>query len=286
MKILFIGVFDTNKQSTNTSQLLEFKKLSHNVVGYNYRSKAIAIGPKQRDEDLISVIENRSFDLIVFSKCNGIDDKVFKFASNKTKTCLWFMDPLISYNEEMRRKTKLVSYFCCDKKNVLEIAKNINKKSFYVCEGFDQTVDRPYSLEKKYQISFIGNIYGNRKEMLNSIDKEVHVFNNLFGNQHAKCVSETFINLNFCTDSGASDRVYKIMAAGGFLLTDDWIGRDFIDGKHCVVFKDSDDLNEKINYYLKNLDKVKEISLNAQKYVQNYSRHNWAKKIVEYSNVI
>ena len=89
--------------------------------------------------------------------------------------------------------------------------KKINKNSFYVCEGFDQTVDRPYDLEKKYPISFIGNIYGNRKQMIDSIDKEVHIFNNLFGKQHAECVSETFINLNFCTDSGASDRIYKIM---------------------------------------------------------------------------
>ena len=40
MKILFVGVFDNNRRSTNTSQLLSFKRLGHEVVGYNYRQRA------------------------------------------------------------------------------------------------------------------------------------------------------------------------------------------------------------------------------------------------------
>ena len=286
MKILFVGVFDANKQSTNTSQLLAFKKLGHDVVGYNYRAKAMLLGNEERDVDLIEVIENRKFDLVLFSKCNVVGYEVFKRATAATKTCLWFMDPLISYNDEMRQKTKLVSYVCCDKINVLHAAKELNKNSFHVCEGFDHEVDKPHDLEKNYKISFIGNIYGNRQEMINSISEKVHTFNNAYGTEHAKCVSKTLINLNFCTDNGASDRIYKIMAAKGFLLTDDWKGRDLVDGEHCVVFKNAQDLNSKIKYYLQNPSEANKISLAGYNYVQKYSRLNWAKKIVEYSNVI
>ena len=48
MKILFVGVFDTTRKSTNTSQLLAFKRLGYSVSGYNYREKARIYGPAKR----------------------------------------------------------------------------------------------------------------------------------------------------------------------------------------------------------------------------------------------
>ena len=198
------------------------------------------------------------------------------------------MDPLKTYNEEIKTKTGLVTFFCCDKKNVLEAAKKINKNSFYVCEGYDELVDKPHDIDKEYDISFIGNVYGTRKEILSSIESKLTLINNAYGAQHAKEVSKSRINLNLCTDNGASDRVYKIMSAGGMLLTNDWHGRsdNFVDGEDCVVFKDVSDLNEKINFYLKNKDLITEIANNGYQKVKNLNRKNWASKIVEISNGI
>ena len=85
MNILFVGVFDKNKKSTNTSQLISFKKLNHNVVGYDYRKKAAQIGDDFRDIDLIKLIKDRNFDLVVYSKCNTISPKVFRESSKHSK---------------------------------------------------------------------------------------------------------------------------------------------------------------------------------------------------------
>ena len=49
MKILFVGVFDNNRRSTNTSQLLSFKRLGHEVVGYNYRQRTMLLLLDERD---------------------------------------------------------------------------------------------------------------------------------------------------------------------------------------------------------------------------------------------
>jgi spore maturation protein CgeB len=285
MNILFVGVFDTNKKSTNTSQLLAFKKNGHKVTGYNYRIKAAVIGNNKRDLHLINVIKNNNFDLIVFSKCNVVDYAVFEQAAKITKTCLWFMDPLTSYTEEMRKKTSLVSFFCCDKLNVLNEAKLINKNSFQVCEGFDETVDKVFKNKECYDVSFIGNMYGERLNMIKNVKHNIRIVNNVFGEEHAQEVSKTKINLNFCTNQGASDRVYKIMAAGGFLLTNDWIGRDkdFVDGKDLIIFEDSEDLNNKISFYLKSENERKIIAENGKNKVQRFNRVGWAKKIVECS---
>jgi spore maturation protein CgeB len=192
------------------------------------------------------------------------------------------MDPLVSYNEEMRLKTKLVDFFCCDKQNVLEEAKKINNNSFHVCEGYDEEVDRPAQIDKEYNISFIGNLYGPRKQTLSQINHEVKIINNAFGHKHSEEVSRTKINLNFCTDGGASDRVYKVLAAGGFLISNDWDGRSdmFEENKDLVIFTDIKDLNDKINYYLNNPGKREEIAKHGNRTVQKYNRFSWAQQII------
>tara|TARA_B100000131_G_scaffold115538_1_gene112549 strand:+ start:239 stop:1105 length:867 start_codon:yes stop_codon:yes gene_type:complete len=285
MKILFVGVFDTDRRSTNTSQLLSFKRLGHEVVGYNYRQRAQLIGRRERDLHLYGTIQKGNFDLVVFSKCNGVSLELFKMAKTHSKTCLWFMDPLQTYDKEMRLKTQLVDYFCCDKVNVLSVAKEFNKNSFHVCEGYDEDVDKPHLVEKEYDISFIGNVYGNRATMLRAVDRKVNVINNAFGNKHSLEVSKSRINLNFCTDAGASDRVYKIMAAGGLLLSNDWEGRKehFTNGRECVIFEDIKDLNEKIEYYLENPEMANQIAKYGQEAVKAFSRSSWATRIVELS---
>lgn len=285
MKILFVGVFDNNRRSTNTSQLLSFKRLGHEVVGYNYRQRAMLLGRRERDLHLYDTIGKGNFDLVVFSKCNGISIELFKKAKKYAKTCLWFMDPLQTYDKEMRLKTELVSYFCCDKRNVLNVALEFNKNSFHVCEGYDEDVDKPHDIDKKHDVSFIGNLYGDRMNIINQIDNDVTIFTSAYGSDHARAVSSSRINLNFCTDSGASDRVYKIMAAGGFLLSNDWDGRKkhFTNGRDCVIFKDAKDLNEKIKYYLENPELVNMISKYGHESVKSFSRTSWASKIVELS---
>lgn len=283
MKMLFVGVFDASKKSSNTSQLLSFKKLGIKVVGYNYRDKAMKIGLQARDEHLASIVEKGDYDLVVYSKCNQVSYSTFERINKVTKTCLWFMDPMRTYDEEMRHKTCLVDYVCCDKENVVREALKLNPRTFHVCEGFDEDVDRPFDITKKYDVGFIGNIYGDRAQQIRDVNKEVKIFNNVYGIDHAKAVSQTKINLNFCTDLGASDRVYKTMAAGGFLLTNDWTNREkyLTNGKDCVIFDSMEDLNKKIEYYLENPEERMKISKEGYKTIQQFNRLNWAKRIVE-----
>ena len=120
------------------------------------------------------------------------------------------------------------------------------------------------------------------------INNDVTVITSAYGSDHARAVSSTRINLNFCTDEGASDRVYKVLAAGGFLLTNDWQGRKkhFTNGRDCVIFKDLDDLNDKIKYYLENPELVEMISKYGKETVKAFSRTSWASKIVELSHEV
>lgn len=72
------------------------------------------------------------------------------------------------------------------------------------------------------------------------------------------------INLNI-TEQGKSSlnyRVFEVLAAGGFLLTDERkdIHRYFVSSKQLEIYKDSFDLIDKIEFYLNNLNIAQRIA--------------------------
>ena len=142
-------------------------------------------------------------------------------------------------------------------------------------------------ITKGCDVGFIGHIYGDRQTRLDAIKRDVQVFKDVYGSEHDECVANIKINLNFCTTMGASIRVYKILAAKGFLLSDDWLGRSeyFQDGKDLVIYSDENDLNNKIEYYLHNDEKREEIAANGHLVVQNFTWIDWAKNIAKYCDL-
>ena len=244
MKILFIGVF--TEGSTNNPQRDCLRKLGHEVDEFSYRSIS---------NFNISLQEIKDYDIILISKGNGISQYTMsELKKNNKKIVYWFMDPAETFTSEMAMKTHYsdVAYF--DKVKTLKLAKTFNPNSFYLCEGYDENVDIKQNVEKEYDISFIGNIYGNRKEIIERLNN-VEIISSAYGLQHSIEVGKSKINLNICTDNCASDRVYKILAAGGFLLTDDWEGRELtglVDGEDLIIYNDIKDLKEKIKLYLVN----------------------------------
>ncbi len=100
---------------------------------------------------------------------------------------------------------------------------------------------------------------------------------------HAIAIARTKVNLNFVVnDSGCSDRVYQILAAGGFLLSEDWPGweHDFVDGQDLVIFYGLNDLNRKIHFYLEHETKRMVIAEQEIKSVQRFTRVEFARKII------
>ena len=279
MKIIYVAVFDDEGVSSDPSKSRAMEKLGHLVIPYNYRVRAAALGSHNRDNEIINLTRLEKPDLIIFAKANTVNVRVFQECKKICSVCYWFADPLVTYrNLEFYEKTTACSFFICDKENVLEEAKNYNSSCFIVSDGYDSDIERPKEVDNKYDVGFIGNLYGKRKEKIEEINRKVDIISDAYGERHSEAVGEIKINLNFCTTEGASDRVFKTLAAKGFLLTDDWLGREkmFEDGKHLVIFKDAEDLNEKIEYYLKNEKERDKIRRAGHQEIQKYTRHKWA----------
>jgi len=86
---------------------------------------------------------------------------------------------------------------------------------------------------------------------------------------------QTKINLNItlhCIETGLSQRVFDVMAAGGFLLTNyqEEIEDLFISGEDLVVYHDMEELCYYVQYYLEHEEERKRIARNGQEKVLKY----------------
>jgi spore maturation protein CgeB len=147
-------------------------------------------------------------------------------------------------------------------------------KGEFLFETYDKEVNRKIDIDKKYNATFIGKSTIKRKPWL----KGVKIFTGCYSEEHNKVVNQSRVNINI---GGISDRVYKILGSGGFLLTRDnkEIRRLFTVGRDLDVFSTKGELREKIGFYLKN-DKIRESIAEAGNItVQQYSSIEWAKAI-------
>lgn len=282
MKIFFLGVFKPS--STNYPQAECFEYDGHTVIRYEYRDRAKTLGNEFRDKEIVQQVALHKPDLVLFSKCNDVASWVVEECNKYSKTCLWMMDAMRHWNKQLEEKIFKCSFCCFDKKDLLEKALKFNENCFRNPEGFSIHEDYPHKVEKIYNVSFIGNLYDLKRREGCRVAK-AKVINNVYGTEHSKTVSQTKINLNFCSDNSASERVYKVLASGGFLLTDDWYGRKdlFQNQKDLVIYYNDDDLKYKVHYYLKNQQEREQIAKSGLQTVQKYSKLNWATKIVNFA---
>jgi hypothetical protein len=215
--------------------------------------------------------------------------RVFEECKKICPIVYWFADPLVTFKGDpgFIEKAKVSDVVIVDKKNVYDEIKPYNENTFVVPDGFDVLTETPRDdLSQDINVSFIGQLYGDRSEKMQKINHQITLISNAFGAAHSEAVSRSKINLNFCTSEGPSNRIYKVLAAKGFLLTDDWADREkeFKDGKHLVIFKDIDDLNEKISYYLENEEERNHIREEGHKLSSKYTRDEWARKIMQIFN--
>ena len=96
---------------------------------------------------------------------------------------------------------------------------------------------------------------------------------------------DTKVNINIfhaqCVNS-ANPRVYDVLAAGGFLLTEyrPVLEEEFKLGEHLVCFKTPEELREKAEYYLKHEDERETIARAGQEYALKHAVYSTRVKTI------
>ncbi len=119
------------------------------------------------------------------------------------------------------------------------------------------------NIKEKYDVSFVGKINPEREHYINEIRKKnigIQVFGSGWGGfipyeEMIDIYKTSKINLNFSTIMGIKQRkgrVFEVCLAGGFLLTEHFPGieNDFELDKEIVCFHDTEEMIDKITYYL------------------------------------
>ena len=289
MNILFVDAFDDAGREYGNFRAQGFFNHGHKVFGFDDKKVAQKLGISQRDDLLLRTLQEQSIDLALFVKClegcGGVSLALMEKIKEHCQVGYIFIEPMCSITDEICKKVSIADFAIVEKKNTYENLKKYNKNTFHFYEGCDHRLEKKQDIPIRFDVSFLGNIYGNRAEILQAVKPQPVVIQDAFGNRHSQAVSASKINLNLCTAEGASNRIWKILWAEGFVLSDDWCGREehFVDGKHLVIFNGTDDLNKKILYYLEHEDERLQIAKAGYERVVelNTNLDNFAKKITE-----
>ncbi len=282
MNMMYAAVFTPT--STNTPQAHVFEEFGHTLTKYDIKEKLITNkNSSERDTDLIEMCKTVTPDFLLISKGAGLDIRVIEECKKVCPIVLWYMDPMINVDEELFQKIHKSDYVFYAAPAVYKKLKNENPNSYFIHEGYDSTVHKFYDkIDYVYDTSFIGVLKEHRAQYYNHFN--FNCFTDKFNHDHNRIVNQTRININFTNNrEGTSDRAYKIMGSGGFLLTEPWedLQKDFIPGTEVAVFNDEKEFKEKITYYLNNWMERKNIARNGYNKVKKFTVKNWAKFIIE-----
>lgn len=174
----------------------------------------------------------------------------------------------------------------------------------YLPEGANPEVHRPVDVEKAIDVSFVGQCYGNRPDVLERLRKRgfrVEAFG--FGwpngpvqlDQMVRIYSRSRINLGFGGVDGHQDtfclkgRDFEIPMSGGLYLTEynSELDRFYKSGEEILTYTGFEDLVEKIQFILSNPEKAEAIRMNGYRRAQR--EHSWEgrfKQILRLMNLI
>jgi len=164
-------------------------------------------------------------------------------------------------------------------------------KRTYLPHGVDTRIYKPVKPDPliRSDIAFIGHVYMARREkMLRTLleNFNARIFgtkDDCWGTRYSEICNSVKIVVgdNFRNDIAGywSDRLYLSLASGAFLLHPDVGGMPFEDGKHLVLWHDTNDLVDKIRYYLDRPEERKRI---AEAGVREAQNHSWTVRVKEF----
>ena len=146
----------------------------------------------------------------------------------------------------------------------------------YLPEGANPEIHKPHNMEKTIDVSFVGQCYGNRSEIIKRLESHgIHVEAYGYGwpngslttGDMVRIYSKSRINLGFGGVIGLSSayclkgRDFEIPMSGGLYLTEyhSELDKFYNLGSEILTYKDFDDLVEKIRFLLSNPERADEI---------------------------
>jgi len=246
------------------------------------------------NNNIAAIAESYDPDAIIFFKGEFVSSVTLERLAERRKIYLFYPD---TYKFKPLLRNRL-GYF----RTVFTAS---NNKDFYVKMGARNVVTVPWACDpdfhrkldvgKKYDVSFIGTAYPERRRIIRKLEK-IDVFgdywhgfakrrhNPVYGEEYVKVINESMINLNLQAKiSVAADaptmRTFEIAGCGGFQISDYMpsLGRYF---PMMPTFTDVEGLRDEIEYYLDDEEDRYEIAMKCMEICRDSFKYTNSANII------
>ena len=284
------------------------RKLGHEVSFFDSLGRDNFSNFIELNQALINRVNNENPDIIFFSLMwyeiwVETIELLKKYCD--VVTINWATDDSWKYNEFTRLNARYFDMVAStyDKVKILSEKDGIDniKLTQWAANPYELTSPLPAN-KCKYDVTFVGSAYGKRPAVIEKLKKygiNVECFGYGWPNgpvdaeDISKIVRESIISLNFADSSirikgiiptrvqQIKARTFEVPGAGGFLLTEnvEYLDKYYLPGKEIEVYKNFDELIEKIKYYIENLEIRDQIAQAG--YERTKAEHTYDKRFEE-----
>lgn len=266
MKILYLGNFGnvgSNYVEEDIKSALE--ELGHEVIPVHEKD--------------VKTVPNTKADMLLFHKAGvgkyiSLAEWIEVLNHVVCKKVMWFFDPIQLFRQRETDIETIAEYidygFLVD--DTWRRRHKFNNL-YSLKEGIGTVYQGKVRDEFKFDIVFVGSLYGKREEFAGRLKgrygNRFHVASNCYGQDLADLSVSTKIIVapDFPTNEFYwSSRFYLTLGLGGFMVHPDCYGlRDeFEEGKHFAGYKGMNELFMTIDYYLEHEEERKQIQMEGQ----------------------
>ncbi len=290
-KILYVAMhFDYGRKEQGPSfEYTNFygtlQRMIPQVVEFDFMTIMHELGREAMNEKLMETAEREQPDLIFFCLfTNEIDTYTISSLTKRFVTYNWFCDDHWRFSNFSRHYAPHFSYVSTTDSEAIPRYQKIGYRQAlltqWACNHYDYLL-LP-DVQKKYDVTFIGQPHGNRKRVVNYLRSQgiaIQPFGRGWENgrvtqEEMICIfNASKINLNLANSSWnihtifrgqqqIKGRNFEIPGSGGFILTNymQGIERYYEIGKEIACFKTRRDLAGQIRYYLAHDDERERIA--------------------------
>ncbi|MDI6810218.1 MAG: glycosyltransferase [archaeon] len=173
-------------------------------------------------------------------------------------------------------------YVFVAQKDYVTLLKEVADNVFWLPLAADPEIHRKFDMPKLFDIGYVGQInpkiHPVRMRLLDTLKRKYDVIavQDIHYENMAKVYSLSKIGFNKSIRGDLNMRVFEVMSSGTMLLTDkidNGIEELFINKKHFVTYENEKELDELIQYYLKNEEEREKIAREGQKEV--HEKHTY-----------
>ncbi len=260
-----------------------------------------SLATKHINNRLMKVVEFMKPDLVLVSKGENLFATTIKEISQKTIIVNWFTDYFANFKEIENWLSACSFFFTGDRADVRayrakgykklyclpyagpELAFSANKKKYNVVFIGTFNREREYSFEKLDRFNL--KIWGNKKWEKSKLRKN-YMGKWLTSNEVTQILKNSKIVVNNHQNRVLNLRVYEATSAGALLITDysDDLPHMYKIGSEVIVYKNKNDLFNKVKYYLENNSQREKIAKAG--YKRQNKNHTYEKRIKEMIKII